>query len=69
MLAVALYGAHETGIDLTNDEVSVLHEFARAAVSGYVCLQMRLQSKRIEELEALVRTSLSTPADNQECPR
>jgi hypothetical protein len=56
LLAVALYGAHEAGDDLTADEVAMLQEFGRAAVSGYECVEVLTQRRRIEELEAQVQS-------------
>ncbi len=55
LLAIALYGAHETGTDLTDDEVAILGEFGQAAVSGYECARMRMQSGQIEALEGELR--------------
>lgn len=65
LVAVALYGAHETGDDLNDDEIAILDEFGRAAVSGYECVEALMQQRRIEELEAQVR-SCAPPAPEED---
>ena len=65
LVAVALYGAHETGDDLNDDEIAMLDEFGRAAVSGYECVEALTQQRRIEELEAQVK-ACTMPAPEED---